>query len=66
MKVGLCTGRALFRVAVPSDTSIDIYEALELRDGDKLRWSLATPGSIDDEEFGDVRFTLVTGESLTR
>ena len=42
--VGLGTDRALFRAAVLGDTSTDIYVALELRDGDKLSWSFATPG----------------------
>mmetsp|Transcript_30955 Transcript_30955/g.69654 ORF Transcript_30955/g.69654 Transcript_30955/m.69654 type:complete len:718 (+) Transcript_30955:72-2225(+) len=37
VEVDLCTGTALFRAAVPSGASTGIYEALELRDGDKNR-----------------------------
>merc|ERR1712232_840106 len=37
VEVDLCTERALFRAAVPSGASTGIYEALELRDGDKGR-----------------------------
>merc|ERR1719491_2504696 len=37
VEVDLCTESALFRAAVPSGASTGIYEALELRDGDKSR-----------------------------
>jgi len=37
VEVDLCTEGALFRAAVPSGASTGIYEALELRDGDKGR-----------------------------
>jgi len=37
VEVDLCTETALFRAAVPSGASTGIYEALELRDGDKAR-----------------------------
>eukprot|EP00931_Biecheleriopsis_adriatica_P074422 TRINITY_DN4847_c0_g1_i1.p1 TRINITY_DN4847_c0_g1~~TRINITY_DN4847_c0_g1_i1.p1 ORF type:complete len:924 (-),score=235.81 TRINITY_DN4847_c0_g1_i1:153-2924(-) len=37
VEVDLCTELALFRAAVPSGASTGIYEALELRDGDKSR-----------------------------
>merc|ERR1719411_1062776 len=37
VEVDLCTDNALFRAAVPSGASTGIYEALELRDGDKKR-----------------------------
>merc|ERR1719221_2217878 len=37
VEVDLCTECALFRAAVPSGASTGIYEALELRDGDKKR-----------------------------
>lgn len=37
VEVDLCTATALFRAAVPSGASTGIYEALELRDGDKNR-----------------------------
>jgi enolase len=37
VEVDLCTETALFRAAVPSGASTGIYEALELRDGDKKR-----------------------------
>jgi len=37
VEVDLCTQTALFRAAVPSGASTGIYEALELRDGDKGR-----------------------------
>merc|ERR1740122_153385 len=37
VEVDLCTECALFRAAVPSGASTGIYEALELRDGDKAR-----------------------------
>lgn len=37
VEVDLCTETALFRAAVPSGASTGIYEALELRDGDKGR-----------------------------
>mmetsp|Transcript_8825 Transcript_8825/g.16106 ORF Transcript_8825/g.16106 Transcript_8825/m.16106 type:complete len:867 (+) Transcript_8825:38-2638(+) len=37
VEVDLCTPTALFRAAVPSGASTGIYEALELRDGDKGR-----------------------------
>ena len=34
----LCTERGMFRAAVPSGASTGVYEALELRDGDKGRY----------------------------
>merc|ERR1719382_1821572 len=37
VEVDLCTEGCLFRAAVPSGASTGIYEALELRDGDKSR-----------------------------
>mmetsp|Transcript_74648 Transcript_74648/g.165092 ORF Transcript_74648/g.165092 Transcript_74648/m.165092 type:complete len:708 (-) Transcript_74648:174-2297(-) len=37
VEVDLCTEQALFRAAVPSGASTGVYEALELRDGDKSR-----------------------------
>jgi enolase len=37
VEVDLCTETALFRAAVPSGASTGIYEALEMRDGDKSR-----------------------------
>eukprot|EP00930_Biecheleria_cincta_P039498 TRINITY_DN2714_c0_g1_i4.p1 TRINITY_DN2714_c0_g1~~TRINITY_DN2714_c0_g1_i4.p1 ORF type:complete len:873 (-),score=231.61 TRINITY_DN2714_c0_g1_i4:172-2790(-) len=37
VEVDLCTEFALFRAAVPSGASTGIYEALEMRDGDKSR-----------------------------
>jgi len=37
VEVDLCTEVALYRAAVPSGASTGIYEALELRDGDKGR-----------------------------
>merc|ERR1719387_2171787 len=37
VEVDLCTETQLFRAAVPSGASTGIYEALELRDGDKSR-----------------------------
>merc|ERR1719356_2233224 len=37
VEVDLCTDTALFRAAVPSGASTGIYEALEMRDGDKSR-----------------------------
>eukprot|EP00927_Polykrikos_kofoidii_P051400 TRINITY_DN451_c0_g1_i3.p1 TRINITY_DN451_c0_g1~~TRINITY_DN451_c0_g1_i3.p1 ORF type:complete len:707 (+),score=137.68 TRINITY_DN451_c0_g1_i3:80-2200(+) len=37
VEVDLCTEAALFRAAVPSGASTGVYEALELRDGDKNR-----------------------------
>jgi enolase len=37
VEVDLCTPAALFRAAVPSGASTGVYEALELRDGDKTR-----------------------------
>merc|ERR1712023_467093 len=37
VEVDLCTESALFRAACPSGASTGIYEALELRDGDKGR-----------------------------
>uniref|UniRef100_A0A5F5PXY3 phosphopyruvate hydratase n=2 Tax=Equus TaxID=9789 RepID=A0A5F5PXY3_HORSE len=38
VEVDLCTAKGLFRAAVPSGASTGIYEALELRDGDKQRY----------------------------
>uniref|UniRef100_A0A8C9UJC0 phosphopyruvate hydratase n=1 Tax=Spermophilus dauricus TaxID=99837 RepID=A0A8C9UJC0_SPEDA len=38
VEVDLCTLKGLFRAAVPSGTSIGIYEALELWDNDKTRY----------------------------
>ncbi|XP_032904402.1 alpha-enolase isoform X1 [Amblyraja radiata] len=38
VEVDLCTGKGMFRAAVPSGASTGIYEALELRDGDKTRY----------------------------
>jgi enolase len=37
VEVDLCTEQQLFRAAVPSGASTGVYEALELRDGDKDR-----------------------------
>jgi len=37
VEVDLCTEGALFRAAVPSGASTGVYEALEMRDGDKSR-----------------------------
>jgi enolase len=37
VEVDLCTNSGMFRAAVPSGASTGIYEALELRDGDKNR-----------------------------
>ena len=37
-EVDLCTERGMFRAAVPSGASTGVYEALELRDGDKGRY----------------------------
>ncbi|KAH0483551.1 MAG: uncharacterized protein KVP18_002433, partial [Porospora cf. gigantea A] len=38
VEVDLTTKEGLFRAAVPSGASTGIYEALELRDGDKSRY----------------------------
>jgi enolase len=38
VEVDLCTERGMFRAAVPSGASTGVYEALELRDGDKTQW----------------------------
>jgi len=38
IEVDLTTAKGLFRAAVPSGASTGIYEALELRDGDKARY----------------------------
>lgn len=38
VEVDLYTGKGLFRAAVPSGASTGIYEALELRDGDKTSY----------------------------
>ncbi|KAJ1079960.1 hypothetical protein NDU88_000182 [Pleurodeles waltl] len=38
VEVDLTTAKGLFRAAVPSGASTGIYEALELRDGDKSRY----------------------------
>jgi enolase len=39
IEVDVVTGKGLFRAAVPSGASTGIYEALELRDGDKKRYN---------------------------
>ncbi|EER04093.1 Enolase, putative [Perkinsus marinus ATCC 50983] len=38
VEVDLTTDRGMFRAAVPSGASTGVYEALELRDGDKTRY----------------------------
>ena len=38
MEVDLCTQKGLYRAAVPSGASTGIYEANEMRDGDKKRY----------------------------
>jgi enolase len=38
IEVDLTTDKGLFRAAVPSGASTGIYEAVELRDGDKSKW----------------------------
>jgi enolase len=38
IEVDVITGKGVFRAAVPSGASTGIYEALELRDGDKNRY----------------------------
>ncbi|XP_069774496.1 LOW QUALITY PROTEIN: enolase 1a, (alpha) [Narcine bancroftii] len=38
VEVDLCTRKGIYRAAVPSGASTGIYEALELRDGDKQRF----------------------------
>lgn len=39
IEVDLTTGKGVFRAAVPSGASTGIYEALELRDGDKSKFN---------------------------
>ncbi|KAI9540272.1 hypothetical protein NQZ68_002206 [Dissostichus eleginoides] len=52
VEVDLNTEKGLFRAAVPSGASTGIYEALELRDGDKSRYKgkgvLKAVGHIND------------------
>uniref|UniRef100_A0A8C6WRC4 phosphopyruvate hydratase n=1 Tax=Neogobius melanostomus TaxID=47308 RepID=A0A8C6WRC4_9GOBI len=52
VEVDLRTDKGLFRAAVPSGASTGIYEALELRDGDKSRYKgkgvLKAVGHIND------------------
>uniref|UniRef100_A0A4W5NVN5 phosphopyruvate hydratase n=1 Tax=Hucho hucho TaxID=62062 RepID=A0A4W5NVN5_9TELE len=52
VEVDLCTEKGIFRAAVPSGASTGIYEALELRDGDKSRYKgkgvLKAVGHIND------------------
>ncbi|KAG7271573.1 hypothetical protein CRUP_027847, partial [Coryphaenoides rupestris] len=52
VEVDLKTAKGLFRAAVPSGASTGIYEALELRDGDKNRYKgkgvLKAVGHIND------------------
>ncbi|GLD75057.1 gamma-enolase isoform X1 [Lates japonicus] len=52
VEVDLRTEKGLFRAAVPSGASTGIYEALELRDGDKSRYKgkgvLKAVGHIND------------------
>ncbi|CAL8258145.1 unnamed protein product [Boreogadus saida] len=52
VEVDLQTAKGLFRAAVPSGASTGIYEALELRDGDKNRYKgkgvLKAVGHIND------------------
>lgn len=38
VEVDLCTQKGLYRAAVPSGASTGIYEANEMRDGDKKRY----------------------------
>lgn len=38
VEVDVTTEKGLFRAAVPSGASTGIYEAIELRDGDKSKW----------------------------
>jgi len=38
VEVDLSTDKGLFRAAVPSGASTGIYEAIELRDGDKSKY----------------------------
>lgn len=38
VEVDVITAKGLFRAAVPSGASTGIYEALELRDGDKSKF----------------------------
>uniref|UniRef100_A0A9J8CGN8 Enolase 2 n=1 Tax=Cyprinus carpio carpio TaxID=630221 RepID=A0A9J8CGN8_CYPCA len=52
VEVDLRTDKGVFRAAVPSGASTGIYEALELRDGDKSRYKgkgvLKAVGHIND------------------
>ncbi|CAG7733744.1 unnamed protein product, partial [Allacma fusca] len=52
VEVDLTTDKGLFRAAVPSGASTGIYEALELRDGDKANYHgkgvLKAVGNIND------------------
>jgi enolase len=38
VEVDICTKDGMFRAAVPSGASTGIYEAVELRDGDKTKY----------------------------
>eukprot|EP00245_Coleochaete_scutata_P002382 TRINITY_DN1310_c0_g1_i1.p1 TRINITY_DN1310_c0_g1~~TRINITY_DN1310_c0_g1_i1.p1 ORF type:complete len:479 (+),score=110.83 TRINITY_DN1310_c0_g1_i1:118-1554(+) len=38
VEVDVTTNKGLFRAAVPSGASTGVYEAVELRDGDKAKW----------------------------
>jgi enolase len=40
IETDIVTNDGLFRAAVPSGASTGIYEALELRDGDKSRYAI--------------------------
>uniref|UniRef100_A0A672H108 phosphopyruvate hydratase n=1 Tax=Salarias fasciatus TaxID=181472 RepID=A0A672H108_SALFA len=67
VEVDLHTEKGLFRAAVPSGASTGIYEALELRDGDKSRYKgkgvLKAVGHINDT-LGPALIASVSHQNL--
>ncbi|KAG8549715.1 hypothetical protein GDO81_020034 [Engystomops pustulosus] len=65
VEVDLYTEKGLFRAAVPSGASTGIYEALELRDGDKSRYlgkGEVTQPAIDVSIVPNLLFSKISEE----
>ncbi|EHH66025.1 Gamma-enolase [Macaca fascicularis] len=64
VEVDLYTAKGLFRAAVPSGASTGIYEALELRDGDKQRYLGKGVLKAVDHINSTIAPALISSESM--
>ncbi|KAF4740752.1 hypothetical protein FOZ62_028123, partial [Perkinsus olseni] len=64
VEVDLTTDRGMFRAAVPSGASTGVYEALELRDGDKAKY-LGKGVQKAIKNVNDIIAPALTGKDVT-